>query len=252
MKVILIDAGNTTIDCRFFQQQTKKIKKGLRVLTNDFLAMTPRDFLDKLAITTPEPVFLAYSSVVPNFNQWLTDLPRWVNVFNIRDSSLINNKDFDFDWERLGSDFLAMFYAREWTNAVLINCGTASTISFISQGKFQGTIITPGVTIGLEALINKAALLTPGAYKWETALFGQNTQVSLGIGCVNGHYEMLKSLATKQMTIKSEIVFTGGNAILFQPGWTQDGFEYQEDLIFAGLIYLSQSALKIANNKIKN
>lgn len=240
MKIMLIDAGNTTIDCRFFNQKTQQITKSVRLATKDFLKISPKTFLDQLNLNSDTKVRIIYSSVVPDFNTWLTKLPQSFSYYNIRESKKIQNSDFSFPWSHLGADLIANFYARNWQDAIIINCGTASTLSLIDGGVFQGTIIAPGVVISLQALVNSAALLKPMAYQWEIKEIGQTTKTAIGLGAINGHYEMLKALAKNRSTPKTKVIFTGGNAELFKIGIGEDGFEYDETLIFQGLIKLSE------------
>lgn len=241
MKILLIDAGNSTVDFRSYDSETKKLEKIYRPWTKTLTDWNPKDIQKKLKWKYFNFEMIVFASVVPQFNRWMQQFKQLVKVpmVNIQDAKKLQNSGFKkVARKEVGADLLANFHAQNWDDALIISLGTATTIAQIEKGVFQGVIIVPGIRTSLESLVSSAALLKNKKFSWVDQPIGTSTIDAIGLGAINGHYYLIKSFIEKLKTSKSTIIFTGGNADLIIPGIEKDHFLYDEALIFKGLINL--------------
>ena len=96
---------------------------------------------------------------------------------------------------------------------ILINMGTATTISVIGDDKrFTGGMIIPGIEVSLEGLAKSAAHLPEVAIKKPAKLIGGNTISAMQSGSVYGHASCIDGMIDRiwdDLGYKTELVATG-------------------------------------------
>lgn len=124
-------------------------------------------------------------------------------------------------------------------DVILVNMGTATTISLLKQGTLLGTIIMPGLEAAAEALFNRAQLLQTFDYSYEDAILGKNTKQAINIGLVNGHLLTITAFVEKLTTQATtpKVMLTGGNASYIT---TLVPYQYDKNLLFKGLVAILQ------------
>ena len=117
----------------------------------------------------------------------------------------------------LGADRLCNVIAlkeRGYSDAIVIDMGTATTFDVMKDGGFAGGIIIPGISASLDVLTQKAARLLPVSIEWPKRLIANNTDDAIRAGLLFGFMAELETLVAKikqEMGKKDVPVFaTGG------------------------------------------
>lgn len=104
--------------------------------------------------------------------------------------------------------------------AVVIDLGTATTLDVVTDDKqYQGGVILPGVSMGIESLSRKTSLLPLVDKVFPEKVIGKNTMTCIQSGTVLGYCDLLDGLLTRiQAELKQEVsvTLTGGIAPLFR------------------------------------
>ena len=99
---------------------------------------------------------------------------------------------------QLGADIVANAVAaieKYPAPIIMIDMGTATTISFISRQKtYEGGLMFPGVYLSMDALTDKASLLSAVSLEHPRTLIGKNSQDCLQNGIVYGTAGMLDGI----------------------------------------------------------
>lgn len=121
---------------------------------------------------------------------------------------------------------------------IVIDCGTATTFDYVSpEGDYRGGAIAPGITIGRDALFQRASKLPTVGLDYPKTVVGQNTVASMQTGIVVGYVSLVDGIVER---IKGEVktdpfvVATGGlgRLIAHHAKTIQD---IDEDLTLKGL-----------------
>ena len=96
---------------------------------------------------------------------------------------------------------------------ILINMGTATTISVIGEDKrFIGGMIIPGIEVSLDGLVKSAAHLPEVAIKKPAKLIGGNTVSAIQSGSIYGHASCIDGMIDRiweDLGYETEVVATG-------------------------------------------
>ncbi len=118
------------------------------------------------------------------------------------------------DPKSVGNDLvaLAVLGASKGDNVIILNLGTATTLTHVKDNVFQGAVIVPGLHTSLNALFNKAS----GLSEFDLTLpknkkIGNSTNEAISIGVISGTIHMLKGLIN-DIDPEAKIIITGGNA----------------------------------------
>lgn len=127
------------------------------------------------------------------------------------------------------------------TPAIIIDMGTATTISIIDKNKNHiGGMIIPGIKTSLESLSSHASQLPYISLDEPKGLIGKNTVDCMKSGIVYGFASMIDGLIER---IKNEygsdlmVIATGGLAPLIIPH-TKNHITYDSELLLKGLYYI--------------
>ena len=149
---------------------------------------------------------------------------------------------------QLGSDIVASSVAaiaRYPGSIVVIDMGTATSMSLLKGSVYEGCIIMPGVHLALEALWSRAAALPPisvEAPAHQISLLGRTTEDAMRSGILYGHASMVDGMIDRLALAAGgmpTVVATGGNAPSILP-YCRHPITYNEYLVMDGLYLLYQ------------
>jgi type III pantothenate kinase len=139
-------------------------------------------------------------------------------------------------------------HARYPGDLIVVDFGTATTFDVIdAAGAYKGGIITPGINLSLDALVNAAAKLPRIAIEAPTrtkSVIGRNTEDQMHIGVFWGYVAMMEGLIARmraEIGRPVQVISTGGLAVLF--GDHTAIFDHVDtDLTLDGLAILAERA----------
>ncbi|PPE04372.1 type III pantothenate kinase [Entomoplasma ellychniae] len=229
---LLIDVGNTTTHCKWYDSQNNCFIK-------ETIFMTKNVLQDETKVVFESHYDqLIYSSVVKKIEEKIKQKEN--KAYSIFDFKKISQNDFVYPIDQLGQDFIANFYGWKTSNGIIVSLGTATTFMIIKDSKMIGAIISPGIESSFKGLIDSADALEFNFYqevKWENNTKGLWTKQAINKGVVNGHWYMIKGLIKeikKEHNIK-DVILTGGYADLL----IQNKYNVNKNLIFEGIINIS-------------
>ena len=213
--LLAIDIGNTNISFGLFLNKKLKQQFDIPLKTYSKLKLLKKlKSLKQISAT-------AICSVVPKLTKVLHhDLKILTGrkPYIIGKDLTVPLKNHYYKPAQLGQDRLVNAYAAGIlypAPLVVIDSGTAITYDIVDKNKaYLGGLITPGITISLEALNEKTALLPLVKLIKPRTFIGRSTQKSILSGVVFGLAGSTKELLNKikQSTGKSTLVIgTGGN-----------------------------------------
>lgn len=104
---------------------------------------------------------------------------------------------------------------------IVVDFGTAVTVDLISaRREYLGGLIVPGIRVGMEALIQRAALLPEIKLEPPRQLLGQSTRESMRSGIFFGYSALCDGLVQRlrrRYAPRARVVATGGDARRFAP-----------------------------------
>lgn len=103
--------------------------------------------------------------------------------------------------------------------SVVIDLGTATTLDVITEDKcYQGGVILPGVSMGIESLSRKTSLLPLADMAFPEKVIGKNTMTCIQSGTLLGYCDVLDGLLKRisdELRDEVFVTITGGVAPLF-------------------------------------
>ena len=141
---------------------------------------------------------------------------------------------------QLGADIVACSVAaidQYPTPIIIIDMGTAVTMSYLHDRTYEGCIIFPGVLVALDALSERAAALPHISVEPPSSFFGHNTLDAMRSGVVYGNASMIDGMIERveeHGRPAATVVATGDSApeIL---RWCKRSILYNADLLLQGL-----------------
>lgn len=128
------------------------------------------------------------------------------------------------------------------TPLIVIDMGTATTLSYLGNNTYEGCVIIPGVRIAVEALSGRAAELPHISIEEPPSVFGRSTIDAMRSGVLYGNAGMIDSMIQRMEEAAqpaATVVMTGGNAALIQK-YCRREIHIDENLLLDGLYYLYQ------------
>lgn len=130
---------------------------------------------------------------------------------------------------------------RSSCGAIVVDFGTATTLDCVSPtGAYLGGVIAPGVSVGLDGLLARAARLHSVSLTAPASVVGRNTVHALQSGLVYGHAAMVEGLVARlrrELAFECCVLATGGLA----PAIAQLApciEKVEEHLTLAGLLHI--------------
>jgi type III pantothenate kinase len=129
-------------------------------------------------------------------------------------------------------------YEKYHDTCIIVDFGTATTIDLISKrGEYVGGAIAPGLSISLEALIQRASKLPRIEVVKPKEVVGRNTINSIQAGIFYGYVGLVDGIVKRiqeQQGLRAKVVATGGLAPLVASECSSIG-EVDEFLTLEGL-----------------
>ena len=244
---LCIDVGNTTIGVGFFKEETllKRLTftVDLKRTSDEYLSIINRT-LEENKISSSDIEAIIFSSVVPSISDPL--LRALKEVFSIEitliapgiKTGLTIHVD---NPSEIGNDLIAdMVGAKEKHGypCLIVDLGTASKILLIDKtGTFVSCVIMPGLSLSLNSLTNKAALLSEITLKEPKTIMAKHTSEAINAGVIYGHTDMILGIINryeKELGYKCKHILTGGGAI-YVKNLLKDDCIYEPNLCLEGL-----------------
>ena len=244
---LCIDVGNTTIGIGFFKEEklfkrlilTVDIKK-----TKDEYVSLIKQAINENEIDVNEINNIIFSSVVPSINgPFISALKEVINqeviliAPGIKTGLMIRVDNPN----EVGNDLIAVMVGakeRHSYPSIVVDLGTASKVLVIDKnGAFVSCLILPGISLSLDSLINKAALLPEISLQNPKDVMAKNTVDAINAGVIYGHADMIKGLINryeKELGYKTKHILCGGGSI-YVKDILKDDFIYDRDLCLEGL-----------------
>ena len=249
--VLVIDVGNTTTAIGCFERRRLRWRAALathpirssRALKKDLRALlrrhrVPADGIRKSVLCSVVP------SMTGSLAQSLRGLVSGAVLVVGRDIRVPLKNRYRHPGE-VGQDRLVGAYAAWKTyhrTCIVADFGTAITIDVVTKaGEYLGGIIAPGMTISLEALATKTALLPHVALREPRELLGRDTTNSIRSGIVYGCAALCDGLVAqlrRRYAPQAIVIGTGGASALIARH-TSSIDRLRPHLVLEGLYQLS-------------
>ncbi|WP_374695966.1 type III pantothenate kinase [Spiroplasma endosymbiont of Polydrusus formosus] len=247
---LLIDIGNTAIKFAILNRQKKIIvfltMSSCKLAAEKNFHQKINTALSKINCNLTDLTLLALLSVRPMLDNLIYKLALDLKIpfYQVKKNLLTDRLITDIPNPRnLGADLIVCSYATlnlfSKQDVILVNMGTATTISLLKKGILLGTIIMPGLETSSEALFERAQLLQKFDFYYENVILGKNTKQAINIGLVNGHLLAITGFVNQLASEvrKPQVILTGGNADYIKK---LVDYHYDKDLIFHGLAAILQ------------
>ncbi len=146
---------------------------------------------------------------------------------------------------QLGADIVATSVAalhKYPSPLILIDMGTATTMSLLNGNTYEGCVIIPGIRIGAEALSQRTAELPHISVEPPTCILGRNTIDAMRSGVVYGHAALLDGMIDRLEDVASPVktlVMTGENGVIVRK-YCKHEMIFDANLLMEGLYLLYQ------------
>lgn len=131
-------------------------------------------------------------------------------------------------FETLGLDRIAGAVGVSGPGTILLaDAGTALTLDLVSERKFIGGNISPGLRLRCESLHRFTSLLPLVDYHGKVSVWGHDTVSAIRAGAVRGlEYEIIGALSQARRNFPdTRLILTGGDAPQLHPLLADDGVE---------------------------
>lgn len=125
---------------------------------------------------------------------------------------------------KVGADILAdcvAAYQRFKDDCIVVDFGTATTFTAVTKpGVMQGTAISAGLNITIDALVGQTAQLPQIEISAPPSVIGKNTVASMQAGLVVGYVAMVEGMIARmrrEMSDATKVIATGGLSSVIAP-----------------------------------
>ena len=244
---LCIDVGNTTIGVGVFEKDQLKRRLSFAVdlkRTDDeyksVIIRTLKDYdADAKCISG-----IILSSVVPSISDPLLRAIKSIfscDVMTIAPGIKTGLTVHVDNPSEIGNDLIAdMVGVKEKYGypSLIVDLGTASKVLLIDRtGTFISCVIMPGLSLSLNSLTTKAALLSEVALKTPKGIMAKNTSDAINAGMIYGHTDMILGIVNryeKELGYICHHILTGGGAIYVKDLFDKD-WKYDPDVCLEGL-----------------
>ncbi len=242
---LLIDIGNTNTSMALVKDG--RIRKRFFIHTSR-KEIEPRSLARLLGEAKEEITEVAVVSVVPVFLRVMRkSLESIISSAQVRivgkDIKVPIKNRYKKPQEVGGDRLVGAFAAAKLFKPpiLIIDFGTAVTFDFVGEsGSYEGGLIFPGMRLGLESLVKKAALLHRIDVRSIKGLIGRDTRGSMNKGLILGYASMcdgIIQLFKEEYGRRLKVIATGGDAKLVAKH-SRHMRSIHPDLIFEGLTHL--------------
>ncbi|MCK5761909.1 MAG: type III pantothenate kinase [Candidatus Izimaplasma sp.] len=239
--IILVDIGNSNI---VIATHNGKIKQTYRYNTDTSKSIDEYYVLLKEVIKDAQGMII--SSVVPELNIIFKNLAiKYLNIepMFIGPGVKTGVKITVDNPKEVGSDLVASAAAviSEYNDsAIVVDMGTATTLTYIENKVIKGVAITVGLVTSKDALVNGASQLSQFEFKTPKKVIETNTIDCLNSGLLYGHSIMIKGIVEeikKQNKVSPLVIITGG-ASRFVKQMFDNSYLFDDLLLLKGLFII--------------
>ena len=155
----------------------------------------------------------------------------------------------------VGSDLIAVLVgAKEKYSypTIIADLGTASKVLVLDKnGAFVSCLIMPGISLSLDSLTNKAALLPEISLRTPKSILAKNTVDAINAGVIYGHSDMINEAVKRyerELGYKTKHILCGGGSF-YVKDILKDEFILDRDLCLEGLNLIMKKNEGIKNEK---
>ncbi len=242
--VILIDVGNSNIVLSQYDNNT--LSDTYRYTTDK--SKTADEYYVILKPVIEKATDCVISSVVPELNEIFKSLfdkyfgftPMFISP-GVKTGVKIkvdNPKEVGADLVSAAAGALDTF----GDNVIVIDMGTATTLTLIKDKVITGVAIMSGLVSQRDCLVGGASQLSQFEFKTPQSVLATNTIDCLNAGILYGHVTMLSGMIERvreEYQTDAPVVITGG-ASRFIESLVPAGFHVEPELILQGLIKIYQ------------
>ncbi|HLS36131.1 MAG TPA: type III pantothenate kinase [Bacillota bacterium] len=226
--IFVLDAGNTHTVLGVFEEGTLRNEWRIRTdrrKTEDELGVLVKSLFDLKGISFSDINGLIISSVVPPLIEILEKMS--MDYFDLK-PLIIGRKEVDphlamnYPYPReVGADRIvnAVGAIKKYGSPVIIvDFGTATTYCYVNEKEeYSGGLITPGITISMDALFSRASKLPKIGIRKPDRVIGKSTVGAMQSGLFYGYVGQVDGIIRKmkeetEQAIK--VIATGGLASL--------------------------------------
>lgn len=248
--IFTVDIGNTTITMGLYSPEGELRFRGSiktdRNKTPDQIAIDVLDMFRLKEADVKSVTGAAVSSVVPpmtaamaNAIQLLSGVKPMIVGPGVKTGMNIRAEVHN----QLGSDIVASSVAalqKYPAPIIVIDMGTATSMSYLGKSTYEGCVIIPGVRLALEALSGRAAELPHISIEAPASVLGRSTVEAMRSGVVFGNAGMIDAMIERMEETAgpaATVVMSGSNGEAILPHCKRK-IIYDENLILDGLYYL--------------
>lgn len=237
--VILVDIGNSNI---VLTQYENGFKDTYRFNTDKDKSID--EYYVLLRDVIKDAKGMVISSVVPELNiifkslaqKYIQIEPMFVGpgVKTGVQIKIDNPKELGSD---IVSDAVGAMSFHHTDNAIIVDMGTATTVSILENKVIKGVSICAGLITQRNALVGNASQLAQFEFKQPKSVIGTNTIDSLNSGLLLGHKHMIEGLVEdikKLFKEEPKVIITGG-ASSFMRNILHPSYIIDEHLLTKGL-----------------
>lgn len=263
--LLAVDIGNSSIGIGLFDGDsltfTAKLSADTKRSADEYAVMI-RGLLSARGVTPTDITAAAISSVVPKLTHTMEqalawrDAPAPMPILTVGSGVKTGISLKVDDPATLGADIVtnaAAAVKKHGAPAIVIDVGTATVISCVSEQKsLVGVAIAPGPIAAQEGLHQSAALIPDAELSRSSGALGKNTPAALRSGLVTGHACMIDGMIDRireeyRLPFDTPVVITGGLAPLVTAECRRP-MTYEKDLTLEGLYHI-YTATAAAKNK---
>ena len=166
-----------------------------------------------------------------------------VKCFELKDLKIDKLIKIKVNKKQIGSDRLANAIGsmNNKDNFIILDFGTATTFDVLVKNIYLGGVISPGIRLSLNTLINNASLIPNLKLKKINKVIGSNTVNAVRAGFFWGYRGLIDNIVNliKKETRKSfKIIITGGFSYLFNK-FDNTKVTINRDITIKGLVKAS-------------
>jgi len=236
--IILVDIGNSNI---VLAQYDGNIKQTYRYNTD--VSKSVDEYFVLLKDVIKDAKGMIISSVVPQLNiifknltiKYLKISPMFIGPGVKTGVKIVVDNP-----KEVGADLVATAAAviAEYNDtAIVVDMGTATTITYIENKIIKGVSITTGLVTSKNALVKQASQLSQFEFKTPTKVIATNTVDCLNSGLLYGHAFMIKGIVNeiKKQINKDPLIIISGGASRFVKELFNNSYLFDDFLLLKGL-----------------
>ena len=167
---------------------------------------------------------ILFSSVVPSTFKELKNYFKkktQIKCYELKELNLRSILKIDVNYKQVGSDRLAnaISVSKKNKNFVILDFGTATTFDVLIGKNYKGGIISPGISLSLSTLSDKASLIPKINLKTMPKVIGNDTKSAVRSGFFWGYAGLIDNilnLIKKEIKKSFKVIITGGFSKLFK------------------------------------